>query len=86
MEVLSGNPLLPVFPGKRGHMRHAVDMDRFLATESSQSEEIEEQRPASTNKWKEAILITLEIAGLIILSSFGTWPAVAFLCYMAITT
>jgi len=67
-------------------MRHAVSIDRFLETESSQLGENENQRPASTPKWKKTILVTLEIVGLIILSSFGIWPAVAFLCYMAITT
>jgi len=67
-------------------MRHAVSIDRFLETGSSQLGEIENQLPASAPKWKKNLLVTLEIVGLIILSSFGTWPAVAFLCYMAITT
>ena len=76
--------LLPLFvPGKRGDMENALVGEELLIPTRSTEQGYTQK---TFKNGKKIVLTTLQIIGYAILATFGIWPGLAFLFYMAMTS
>lgn len=64
-------------------MRHAVSIDGFLAT-GSEKGNVGNNLTLLVRGFGKLLLGTSKAIGYVALSTFGAWPAMAFLLYLAI--
>ena len=64
-------------------MGHATNIDPYLFPNSKLGKD---KLTETVKIVKKVVLTFLQILGLAILSTFGMWPAVAYLLYLSMTT
>ncbi|WP_303721759.1 hypothetical protein [Malonomonas rubra] len=64
-------------------MGHATNIEQYLFPDSKLGES---KLTATVKTGKKAVLCILQILGFAILASFGIWPAMVYLIYLATTS